>query len=382
MQFALIGDHPDGRNLASALVATGRHRLLYHVSSQPLALPSDHQPLRAVTDVEEIFADPAIELVVIASKLHERPAQLRRALQSERDVVCVHPVEDRPDTAYEAALIATDSRCTVLPLLTETFHPAIARVRELMERDSPLGPRRMLILERSWLDAEALTSSGNLTRPTFPGWHLLRSLGGEIVEVSALAVGEALEPDEPLLVAGRFDRGGLFQIAYVPGQSHDRFHLRLVCAHGEATLSFPHGLEGIATLRYTSENGTNQEQTWGAWAAWADWVTFLETRPRPTSLTWQDEIRSLELDDAVRRSLERRRTSLLDFQEATEEVGFKGTMTLVGCGVLWLIMFAAIASRWVSWIGWLIVPLLIFFLGMQLLGFLTRQPPADSAKKN
>src|SRR5262249_26250756 len=46
---------------------------------------------------------------------------------------------------------------------------------------------------------------------------------------------------------------------------------------------------------------------------------------------WQDEIRSLELDDAVRRSVARRRASTLEYQDATEEASFKGAMTLVGC---------------------------------------------------
>src|SRR5262249_21897550 len=41
-------------------------------------------------------------------------------------------------------------------------------------------------------------------------------------------------------------------------------------------------------------------------------------------LTWHDAIRSLELDDAARRSGERRRASTLEYQEATEEAGFKG----------------------------------------------------------
>jgi len=75
----------------------------------------------------------------------------------------------------------------------------------------------------------------------------------------------------------------------------------------------------------------------------------------------------LELDDAVRRSLRYRRVSTLEYQEASEEVGFKGTMTLVGCAILWVILLFAILSRWVPWLGWLVVPVLVIFLGMQLL---------------
>ena len=84
-------------------------------------------------------------------------------------------------------------------------------------------------------------------------------------------------------------------------------------------------------------------------------------------LSWQDEVHCLELDDGTRRSVQRRRSSLLEYPEASEEVSFKGTMTLVGCGLLWAIILLAILSRWQPRIGWAIAPLLAVFLLMQLL---------------
>ena len=59
----------------------------------------------------------------------------------------------------------------------------------------------------------------------------------------------------------------------------------------------------------------------------------------------------------------------MEYQEASEEVGFKGTMTLVGCGVVWIVILLLILSRWVPMVGWLIVPLLVVFLGLQLLRY-------------
>ena len=93
--------------------------------------------------------------------------------------------------------------------------------------------------------------------------------------------------------------------------------------------------------------------------------------------TWQDAIRALELDDAARRSLERRRASLLEYPQASEEVGFKGTMTLVGCGILWGIILLVILSRWVPWLGWAVGPLLAVFLLLQLLRWVI--PPREAA---
>ena len=87
----------------------------------------------------------------------------------------------------------------------------------------------------------------------------------------------------------------------------------------------------------------------------------------PATLRWQDAVRCLELDDAARRSIQRRRTSTLEYQEISEEVGFKGTMTLVGCGLLWVLLLLVILARWFPMLGWVIVPLLVVFLALQLL---------------
>ena len=78
-------------------------------------------------------------------------------------------------------------------------------------------------------------------------------------------------------------------------------------------------------------------------------------------------MRGLELDDAARRGVERRRSSVLEYQEASEEVGFKGTMTLVGCGLIWLVLLLLLASYWYPPIRWLIAGLLVVFLGLQFL---------------
>jgi hypothetical protein len=83
------------------------------------------------------------------------------------------------------------------------------------------------------------------------------------------------------------------------------------------------------------------------------------------------------LDDAARRSVERRRASALEYPEASEEVGFKGTMTLVGCGLLWGALLLLVLSAWYPRLGWLVLPVLVLFLGLQLLRWIIppNRPP-------
>ena len=105
----------------------------------------------------------------------------------------------------------------------------------------------------------------------------------------------------------------------------------------------------------------------------------LEREAVRPKLSWQDEVRCLELDDAARRSVEKRRASTLEYQEASEEAGFKGTMTLVGCGMLWVSLLLLILSRWVPWLGWLIAPVFGFFLLLQLLRWVV--PPTTEESR-
>src|SRR5438105_4592152 len=112
MRFALLGNHPDGLEFVRALIDTGRHELTAY--SGPAAGAEDLREgglsIRPIGDIEEILADPAVEAVIVAGRVADRPEQLRRALQSERHVLCVHPADQTPDIAYEAAMIQADTR--------------------------------------------------------------------------------------------------------------------------------------------------------------------------------------------------------------------------------------------------------------------------------
>ena len=160
MRFAILGNHPDGLAMAAALVASGRHE----------------QKIRQVSDAEEVLADPDVDAVIVAGALAVRPAQLRRALQSERHVLCVYPPDQTPDIVYEADLIRQDTGRVLMPLLPGSTHPAVRRLAEFIRlpgKDknaaSPVGAFRLLEMEQ----VAPRPADGKLT---FPGWDLLREL--------------------------------------------------------------------------------------------------------------------------------------------------------------------------------------------------------------
>jgi predicted dehydrogenase len=386
MRFALLGDHPDGVDMACALVESGRHRILAHTA--PLnedVLRKWGESARRVSDVEEVLADPAIEAVIVAGNASVRPAQLRRALQSERHVLCVHPPDQTPEIAYEAAMIRNDTGCVLLPLLPEVTHPAIRRLSEFVSRkearSTPIGVFRLLEVERA-VEGEVLDGvwiAGH--KPSFPGWDILRLIGGEIQEVSAFAEEEELREGEPVLVSGRFEQGGLFHVSLLPRELQPSWRLTAIGSAGRVELMFPQGWNGPAILDWRGTDGEPHEEYWQPWDPWPALIeTFeqkvasAELRQGQRNLSWQDTIRALELDDAARRGVEKRRASVLEYPEATEEVGFKGTMTLVGCSLLWGVLLLLILSVWWPKLGFLIVPLIVVFLGLQLLRYIVPQP--------
>lgn len=378
MRFALLGEHPDGVDLAAALVASKRHTVvavttrLDDGASARLGQPGH------VTDVEEVLADPAVEAVIVAGGPAVRAAQLRRALQSERHVLCVHPAGDRADTAHEAALLQGDTGKLLLPILPETLHPAVGRMAALVGRSgdtaAALGELQLLLVRRE-STGEVLDVGGDEAALAVPGWDLLRRIGGEVAEVSAVADGEELTTGRPALLAGRFDRGGLFQVTLLPLRPHRRWAITVVGSRGEAELLWPDGWDGETVLRWTAD-GEAREDRWPPCDPWPAVVAAFESAVggEPAPLTWDDEIRALELDDAARRSVERRRVNVMEYPEASEAVGFKGTMALAGCGLLWLVLLLLVASCWVPQLGWLILPLLLAFIAVQLF---RPAPPVD-----
>ncbi len=382
MRFALLGTHPDGVAMAGALADSGRHELIAYTGGEAV----DEQTLRRwgsgarqLHDLEELLADPGVEAVIVAGTPANRPAQLRRALQSERHVLCVHPADGTPDLAYEASLLRGDTGRVLLPLLPEALHPAVARLAELTRASSkPLVALRLVQVER-WATAEVLVDTGTRGhRPAFPGWDVLRALGGEVAEVAALTPGEEPDVEEPVLLSGRFERGGLFQASLVPYQSEARWRVTAVGSHGRAELVFPQGRDGPSFLSWRGPDGEWHEEAWEPWSPWPRMVEIFEAAiraaPPAKALSWQDEVRALELDDAARRGAHRRRSSTMEYQEASEEVGFKGTMTLVGCGVLWALIAIAIVAIWVPQAGWVVVPLLALFLALQAFRWVVPRP--------
>jgi hypothetical protein len=323
MRFALLGNHPDGLAMAEALVATGRHTLAVVCDTDP---PAFAPQSKRYPEIEEVLADPGVELVIVAGPMSNRAEQLRRAVQSERNVLCVHPCAEKPDIAYEAALIQGDTKRMLLPLLPDGLDASVGTIR---------APIRVLCVEQLTRDVGE------------PPWDVLRRIGGEIIEVTGLAEAEHILVDRPLVWSGRFQAGGLIH--------------GLIRPAGDARVS----------VRLIHEPGVEVVVAADEPDRWVRLAAAIESGN--PAITWQDEIRSLELQDALRRSVEKRRTSSLEYQEISEEIGNKGTLTLIGCGMIWLILLLVLIAIWQPLVLWGVVPLLGAYVLLLSMNWLARK---------
>jgi predicted dehydrogenase len=385
MRIALIGDHSEGRQVARALVAGGHEIAAY---CGRLSQLDDFAGIRATRDVEDILADPGVEVVIVASKIDLRAEHLRRVLQSERHALCVHPVARSPDSAYEAAMVRGDTGVVLLPLMVDALQPYLLALKELTGKGAPkLGELRFLVTEHCspetvFGEPDTAGRSAGLS-----GWELLRGLQGEIVDVNAYTERDEWSDELPLFVAGRFEKGGVFQSIYYPRAPEHRQVLYWQGTGGRAEIQVLPNRGTAARLRWWIKDHPPQEQAWDSIDRWQPLVKVFDAaieewrrspvinpagseplrKSVPAYPSWQDEIRILEIEDAARRSIAHHRAVSLEFPEATEEAGFKGTMTLLGCGMLWGLILLLVLSRWLPWLGWIVIPLIIVFLALQLL---------------
>jgi predicted dehydrogenase len=403
MRFALLGDHADGLALARALLESGRHSIsVYAGPMEGMALLQRFGASpRRVADAEEALAAPDVEGVLVASPPAVRGAHLRRALQSEHHVLCVHPAGAAADLAYEASMLASDTGKVLLPILPWALHPALHRLRELRSGMPQAGAWRLCALDWSSDAPLALEADRSQAKLALPGWDILRVLGGEIVEIFAQSEAEEPAPADLLVLAGRLQAGTLLRVTLLPCEARERLALRMTFSHAQLELEFPEGLAGPATL-----HGSTPERLSESFAAFDPWPALVEHFERvlahyrvprpitpgqtsticltssPPSLAWLDAIRAIELDENVRRSLHYGRSYAPDLQDASEEVTFKGTMTLVGCSLIWVMILMLILSIWLPWMGWLIIPLLGAFLVLQLLRYAVPPKPEEEHRES
>jgi predicted dehydrogenase len=268
-------------------------------------------------------------------------------------------------------MIQQETRKLLLPTLAWRLLPAVERIRELLA-DGKLGAVQLLQWDRSFLPESGKAPPDWDGHPLLDLWDLLRALGGEVRDISAVGPEEEdLRPDDALTLTGRFETAGQFRVLLSPARSPREEALLVRGERGEAMLTFLPNRQVWLRIRLADGEEAPDAEPWDATHALASHVdqVFSGARPR---VTWQDATRCLELFEAARQSVRRRRVIPMHYEEFTETANFKSVMASLGCGVLLLALLVLIALLIFKiplkpWVLGVVLPLLAIFLLLQAL---------------
>lgn len=377
MRALLLGNHPDAVSLAVGLAEAGAWELAAFVGPANVAQAWQGRgwAVDIHREVEAALALRDVDWVVVGDELPYRPAMLRRALQSEKCVFQVHPPDLEPDICYEALLILGDTKKQLAPLLPERATAAFAALGRLLA-SSGLG-----LVERVELDLTFSPPPTWETHPLLTLWHLPRLAAGEIQELSVLAAGaEELDLATPLAISGRCQSGAFLHFNLTPrAQAGEALCFTAKGALGQVRLELPAGWFGPGRLDWQfAQGGSGSEETPTTSRREALLALGQQALTAAPLATWTDATRTLELFSAARRSVRRRRLIAMEYESFGEVGNFKSTMAALGCGVLLLVMVLFFTVPTIPWLKWLIMPLLLLFLGLQMLRWLAREETMET----
>jgi len=135
---ALIGYGYWGPNLARNLYQNKAARLAVICDSSPERLadvPRLYPGAQTATDASAVFADPAIEAVVISTPVRTHYALARAALEHGKHILVEKPIALSSAECTELIGLAQSHGRTLMAGHTFEYNPAVLKIKELVEKD-------------------------------------------------------------------------------------------------------------------------------------------------------------------------------------------------------------------------------------------------------
>ena len=360
MKFGVIGNNPLAMRLLLELAGSVEHSLVVGAITDRLArsVAAAQISMRLVSTPEDALLDSAVDAVIIAvDDIDESLRLCRAATQAEKHVVIIPPLECSPAFSFELHLILDESRHSIVPM-TGRFQLAELPAMEKclpMDRSGVLQIAAETPIENSSLESRTIT--------ILQGLDILSASGFEYTQVTAL---ESLAPDGTLLsLLITLNSQSAVETPAPPATLTIRPQALKLTPDSE--LKIQRSSQPVQRLMISERTPALPRIEWlfGDRDACSRWMETFSI--------------SLELAEAVKKSLRRRRTVDVHFDSGSERGVFKSQMTAMGCGVLTFMMFGMVAylviaqlttlPNWVLHIArilW-IAPLVIFLLAQALL---------------
>lgn len=390
LRLAIVG--ADALTLALAKVAVERADLeIICVTDQASALePQLSELQRAVArtakprDDWEALLDPGyVDGVLVArgNDSERRSEQLRKFAQVAVPVLFSHPAVDDSLLLYELDMIRQDTGAIVVPALGDRLHPLMrGLIAQLKAGTSGLGTLQQCTFERPLADR----GKSAVLRQFAIDVDLLRQFCGELNQVSAMAAANDDSAYAHLMVQlnGAEQRLARWSVLSAEPGSTPSAKLTLVGSQGQAVVEMPPE-DRAWTVSGIDPSSLEQWASWNrAECILNQFVGQLRQQPAESAgADLLDAARAMELTETIGRSLRRRRTIDLHFEEHSEENTFKSTMAAGGClllmlGLVALPILAIMAKAGLPGVGlwpWLMAAAFGVFVLLQLLTFAFRK---------
>ncbi|MFH2099108.1 MAG: Gfo/Idh/MocA family oxidoreductase, partial [Pseudomonadota bacterium] len=151
IQAALIGTGYWGPNIAKSLELTGKAKIRALCDAHPghlAAVARRYPDARATADARDIFADPEISAVAIATPVHTHHELAARALEAGKHVLVEKPLALTSDQAADLVIIAQQANRVLMVGHVFQFNPGIRALKNLMDAGD-LGDIHYLHFERT-----------------------------------------------------------------------------------------------------------------------------------------------------------------------------------------------------------------------------------------
>lgn len=368
MDFLILGDGPREREWARAIAEHERHHLI-------AACPGfdEYTDVPSMRDLDAALALADVQAVVVGGAPEFRAEALRRVAAAGLPAICLHPPGPDSEAYYQVSMSRAETGAVLVPDLPARLHPAVVTVRRALD-DDELGSYRGLSYEVS-----GDISEGDLARVEFArAVDVIRALLGEIEAVSAIGDPPGVAPDESLVVQLRGEASRRAEVRLWAGRNAPS---RLIMTGEKGTLEveLPIELDGPSRLIRRALDGSEMSTALEEWNPHHALLDILERAARGEDAhpDLGDGTRAMEVAEGAIRSLRRGRTVDLHYEEISEAGTFKSMMTSIGCLVLFAVLFVlpvalagpALGFGWTVYVAYVIPPLLIGFVFLQLLRF-------------
>jgi predicted dehydrogenase len=396
MQLALLGVDDQTLALAAAVAHSPEDQIamidaLAHRAAEAAAISPR---ARLVDDWNAMLDSQHVNAVAVAAdEPLARVDQLRRLIQLRMPVLVSHPVSLSMLDCFELEMIREETKCVVLAYLPPRWHPAAAELAAILDggKSSPIASSEQITFERFLPRRERQDVLQQFARDA----DFIQFIAGPATRLHALgsaAAGRA-DPYANLAVQMTCSDGLVCRWTVAPVEAEAGGRMTLIGSRGKAILWMPQADNAWRLeLRTAAVASAQDYPEWNAPQAALEMLS-LAVESEEAESNWSDAARTVELADAIDRSLAKGRTIDLHHEEFSDVGTFKGTMASTGCGLLVvgliLVVFVALVHTLAAQAGWnrlarmldgwpyLMLVVFGIFLLLQLLVFVGKSRPHE-----